>query len=61
VTTANSTRRNVHVRRGQTVIVDAGRNVTLEVWREQPDAVVVRNLATGNIIRQWAPKEASER
>lgn len=53
--------RQVHVQRGQTIVVHAGGGVELEVTREQSGAVTVRNLATANILRQWSPKEARRR
>jgi hypothetical protein len=57
----SATRRNTHVKRGQTLVVHAGLGVELEIERFASGAVEVRNAKTGKILRGWSPKEARER
>lgn len=52
------TRQPVKMQKGQTVLIEAGRGVTLELTRFPSGAVTLRNFDTGNVIRAWTPKEA---
>lgn len=51
-------RRIVRLRKGQTVLIDAGGGAQVEVERLQSGAVEVRNAITGAVLRQYSPKEA---
>lgn len=50
--------RNVHVRRGQTLIIHAGAGVELSITKFGSGAVVLRNRKTGHVLASWAPKDA---
>lgn len=51
----------VELREGQAVIVQAGDGVAVELERFASGAVELRNVNTRRILRQWTPKEASEK
>jgi hypothetical protein len=51
-------RQPVRLKRGQTVIVDAGRGAQIEVERMESGAVEVRNANTSAVLRKFSPKEA---
>lgn len=51
-------RQPVRLKKGAVVLVDAGAGAQIEVTREKSGAVLVRNVVTGHVIRQWTPKEA---
>lgn len=52
--------RRVNVRKGQTVVLALGEGVNaplVEMIRYPSGAVELRNLRSGSMLRQWAPKE----
>jgi hypothetical protein len=53
--------RRVHVRKGQSILIDAGPGVQLALTKYPAGEVELRNLKSGNLLRQWSPKEARER
>lgn len=50
--------RVVRVKRGQRVLIDAGRGAQISVERDSSGAVILRSEQTGHVLRQWSPKEA---
>lgn len=50
--------RVVHVKKGQTVMIDAGKGCVLELTRFTSGAVTLRNVVNGYVVRAWSPKEA---
>lgn len=51
-------RQPVRLKKGQSVLVDAGRGAQIEVTRFESGAVEVRNKLTGAVLRAFGPKEA---
>lgn len=55
--------RKVNIAKGQTVQIHTGRGagaLVIEVERFASGAVEIRNGKTGNLLRQWSPKEARD-
>jgi len=51
-------RQPVRLKKGQQVLIDAGRGAQIEVRKYPSGEVELRNATSGALLRTWSPKEA---